>query len=328
MNRSALMRAVGAFLLTTTIATLTATAITTTTLDVSAGLTAYDVTASHAVTTSTINESTTNAGVTIDSVWLKDAIGYVTKIKAADSLTSGAEVDFTGGANTLTLTATNGVTTSKIKPGTIADSAGNAWMSMGAGIGTIASGASLATNTIAETTAASGVTVDGALIKDGIPRALVGGSTGTSGPVLSSYATSLNASPSSTGALYQAASYTVPASAMNAATTTMRITAWGIGAANTNNRSVRVYLPDTTAIGLCTFTSASDTLWWAEWRVYRTGSNAVSAIAKCQSGSGATISSGSGTWTETAANALSVGLTAATATSDITIKGVSFEVLQ
>ncbi len=100
-------RAATIAVLVATTATITTLATTNTT--VSGTLTAYDATVSHALTTSTVNEYTVGAGVTLDSVQLKDAKAYVMQLVPSDSLASGAGLSFADTQHGIALTGSAGI---------------------------------------------------------------------------------------------------------------------------------------------------------------------------------------------------------------------------
>jgi len=103
------------------------------------------------ITVDTIAETTSGNGVTVDSVLIKD----------------GA-VDLNGAADALILDADGDTTISADTEDTINFEINGADdFQMTANTFTALSGSTIATNTIAETTAGSGVTVDGVLVKDG-----------------------------------------------------------------------------------------------------------------------------------------------------------------
>jgi hypothetical protein len=104
-----------------------------------------------ALTADTIAESTAATGVTIDSVLLKDGT-----------------VDLNGVADALILDADGDTTISAPTANQIdIEVAGADDFRITANTFTALSGSTIATNTIAETTAATGVTIDGVLAKDG-----------------------------------------------------------------------------------------------------------------------------------------------------------------
>lgn len=111
------------------------------------------------IATNTIAETDSATGVTIDSLLVKDA-GVVVGTGGALDLNGEAgglvmDVDgdtkiYSGGANNITVNV-----------------AGASDFTITANTLTALSGSTIATNTIAETTGGSGVTIDGALVKDG-----------------------------------------------------------------------------------------------------------------------------------------------------------------
>lgn len=129
------------------------------TLKNAAGTTVFNVTDAGVVTgvtsttTDTISESTAGAGVTIDSVLLKD--GTVDLNGVADALILDAD------GNTSISAPTNDQIDIEV--------AGADDFTITANTFTALSGSVIATNTINETTAASGVTIDSLLVKDGKP---------------------------------------------------------------------------------------------------------------------------------------------------------------
>lgn len=116
------------------------------------------------IATNTIAETTAASGVTIDGMLVKDAglivgtSGYVD----LNGETGGLIID--ADANTKIYGSADDVIT--INVGGASD------FTIGANALTALSGSSILTNTISETTAASGVTIDGLLIKDGIAGAI------------------------------------------------------------------------------------------------------------------------------------------------------------
>ena len=111
------------------------------------------------IATNTIAETTAASGVTIDGMLVKDA-GLVVGTSGYVDLngeTGGLIID--ADANTKIYGSADDVITINV--------AGASDFTIGANVLTALSGSSIATNTISETTAASGVTIDGALLKDG-----------------------------------------------------------------------------------------------------------------------------------------------------------------
>jgi hypothetical protein len=112
------------------------------------------------IETNTINETTAASGVTIDSVVVKD--GGLT-------LGTSGVLDLNGEADALTLDADGNTSISAPTDNQIDIEVNGADdFTITANTFTALSGSSILTNTISETTAASGVTIDGLLIKDGI----------------------------------------------------------------------------------------------------------------------------------------------------------------
>ena len=103
------------------------------------------------VTADTINESTSAAGVTVEGVLLKDGT-----------------IDLNGVADALILDAAGAVILDGSSAGKARVKISGAYdFEIAANTLTALSGSTIATNAIAETTAASGVTIDGVLLKDG-----------------------------------------------------------------------------------------------------------------------------------------------------------------
>lgn len=112
------------------------------------------------IATNTIAETTAASGVTIDGMLVKDA-GLVVGTSGYVDLngeTGGLIID--ADANTKIYGSADDVITINV--------AGASDFTIGANALTALSGSSILTNTISETTAGSGVTIDGLLIKDGI----------------------------------------------------------------------------------------------------------------------------------------------------------------
>jgi hypothetical protein len=111
------------------------------------------------IATNTIAETTAASGVTVDGMLVKDG-GLV--------LGTGGAIDTNGEAGGIIMDA-DADTTIVGSANTITVNVGGAAdFTITANTLTALSGSTIATNTIAETTAASGVTIDGLLIKDGI----------------------------------------------------------------------------------------------------------------------------------------------------------------
>lgn len=116
------------------------------------------------IATNTIAETTAASGVTIDGLLVKDA-GIVAGTSGYVDLNgeTGGLI-FDTDANTKMYASADDVITVNV--------GGAADFTIGANTLTALSGSTIATNTIAETTAGSGVTIDGLLIKDGGPGAI------------------------------------------------------------------------------------------------------------------------------------------------------------
>lgn len=115
--------------------------------------------------TDMISERTSGAGVTVDGLLIKDG-----------GITSTGTLDLNGVADALVIDADADTTISAPTDDQIdIEIAGADDFTFTANTFTALSGSSVATDTIVETTAAAGVTVDGCLIKDGRAAALATG---------------------------------------------------------------------------------------------------------------------------------------------------------
>jgi len=118
------------------------------------------------IETNTINETTATNGVTVDGLLIKD-LGWL--------LGTGGFADINGEADGLILDADADTTLSSPTDDQIdVEISGADDFTFTANLLTALSGSTIATNTIAETTAASGVTIDGLLVKDGGLTVLAG----------------------------------------------------------------------------------------------------------------------------------------------------------
>lgn len=136
------------------------------------------------------------------------------------------------------------------------------------------------------------------------------------------------------GSTSEAALLTRPISALSLLNNaTLRVTAWGIAAANTNSKIVRLRLGASgagtggTSMGQCTFASASDTVWRAQWLVQRSGTDTQRAFVDCNGAATKAQATTTGALDDGAVIDAVITAQNATSASDLTIYGVTIEYL-
>jgi len=189
------------------------------------------------------------------------------------------------------------------------------------------------------TALAANVTGSGGIVLATGPAIAAGGSTGTIGigGNITTQVSTAGVSPGGTGSDYVIATYTLPASAFDAAGREIKITGFGKFAANGNTKELKIYVGCTTAtvgqavsggtaIADSGAVTANATGWRIVGRVLKYGAAASNTQIGMQDNSSTSVSIPQAlTMTESAAIKIAITGNATTSASDIVLNGLLVE---